>query len=132
MASRDFDNLQILGKLRKVISGTFFPNGSSAIVAASNLGLGWTVARTGVGVIVVTLQDAYNNFDSAWVKSHSATLGHSAQITSVIAANGGAGVGGSFTLKTYVAGTNSVVDFAAATTESISFGLILKNTSGNF
>lgn len=132
MASRDFDYLQILGKLRKIITGTFFPNGSSSPVAASNLGLGWSVVRASTGTFTLTFTDAYNNIDSIIPHSHSATLGHTAQVVSALAGNAGAGVGPSFTIKTFVAGTNTAADFSAATTEAISFVAIMKNTSGNF
>jgi hypothetical protein len=42
-----------------VVPGSFAPNGSSAIVAANNVGKGWSVARSGVGTYTVTFEDAY-------------------------------------------------------------------------
>lgn len=59
MANRNFDMVQGLGKGVKVISGSFAPNGSSAVSAASNKGKGWSVARTSAGLFTLTLQDAY-------------------------------------------------------------------------
>jgi hypothetical protein len=44
----------------KVITGTFFPNGTSALDATLFLGQGWTAARTSAGLFTVTLQDTYN------------------------------------------------------------------------
>lgn len=58
MADRNFDFLQILGKGRKVISGSFLPNGASAITA-DPLWAGFSVARTGVGQYTITLTDSY-------------------------------------------------------------------------
>jgi hypothetical protein len=42
-----------------VISGSFAPNGSSAVDAASNRGTGFSVARTSTGLFTVTLQDSF-------------------------------------------------------------------------
>ena len=58
MADRNFDYVQTLGKGRKVIAGSFLPNGASAITA-DPLWNGFTVARTGVGQYTITLTDAY-------------------------------------------------------------------------
>jgi hypothetical protein len=59
MANRNFDFIQGLGKGIKIISGSFAPNGASAVSAASVKGKGFSVARTGAGVFTITLQDAY-------------------------------------------------------------------------
>ena len=48
-----------MGKGIKIISGSFAPNGASAVSAASVKGKGFSVARTGAGVFTITLQDAY-------------------------------------------------------------------------
>lgn len=62
MANRNFDNVQTLGKGVKVIAGSFAPNGSSAVSAASVKGIGFTVARTGTGQFTITLSDAYVDY----------------------------------------------------------------------
>jgi hypothetical protein len=59
MANRNFDFLQVLGKGVKVVSGSFAPNGSNPVDAASVKGKGFSVARSSAGVFTVTLQDAY-------------------------------------------------------------------------
>lgn len=64
MADRNFDALQILGREKKVIAGSFRPNGSSAIDNTLNKGSGFTVARTGAGVFTITLTDKYIALDS--------------------------------------------------------------------
>jgi len=58
MADRNFDFIQTLGKGRKIIAGSFLPNGASAIVA-DPLWLGYSVARSGVGSYTITLTDSY-------------------------------------------------------------------------
>jgi hypothetical protein len=40
-----------------MVAGSFAPNGSSAVSAASNKGIGWSVARTGAGTFRVTFSD---------------------------------------------------------------------------
>lgn len=132
MASRNFTDLQTLGKDRKVITGSFKPNGITAPVVASNKGVGWTVARTGVGLFVVTFQDAYNAYDSAWAYLASATLGKLAAFTVEPTANGGAGVAGTMTIQLYDSATQAAEEQAAATNTRVHFGIMLKNTSGNF
>lgn len=65
MAARNFDSLKILGSNRVEISGSFRPNGSSAISATHNHGKGWSVAYTTTGVYTITLADTYAALDSA-------------------------------------------------------------------
>lgn len=65
MANRNFDTLQSLGKGVKVIHGSFAPNGASAVSAASNKGIGFSVVRTSAGVFTVTLQDSFVGLLSA-------------------------------------------------------------------
>lgn len=64
MADRNFDDVQILGKGRKLIAGSFLPNGAGAI-AVDPLWNGFTVARTGVGQYTITLADSYAALVSA-------------------------------------------------------------------
>lgn len=65
MANRNFDFIQVLGKGVKVINGSFAPNGSSAVSAASIKGKGFSVARTSAGLFTITLQDAYQGLLAA-------------------------------------------------------------------
>lgn len=41
------------------IAGSFAPNGSSAITAASRKGRGWSVVRTSAGLYTLTFSDKY-------------------------------------------------------------------------
>lgn len=43
------------------IEGSFAPNGVGAVDAASNEGLGFSVARTGVGVFVITFKEKFQS-----------------------------------------------------------------------
>ena len=54
-----------------MLTGSFAPNGSSAVSAASNKGKGFTVARASQGVFTITLDQAYAEFQSG-----QATLQH--------------------------------------------------------
>lgn len=128
MANRNFDNLQILGKNRKVIQGSFKPNGASQPVVTSSTGVGFTVTHVGGGSsYVITLADAYFGVGSVLVSLQSATLGQAAQLileptTAVV-----------FTVGVYTTSTGlAIVDLAAATDTRIHFIAVLKNSSGNF
>lgn len=59
MANRTFDTPRTLGKERIHITGSFRPNGSSAIDNTLNTGAGFTVARTNAGIYTITLTDSY-------------------------------------------------------------------------
>ncbi len=48
------NDLRSDGRAPLLIAGSFAPNGSSAVSAASNKGTGWSVARTGAGTFRVT------------------------------------------------------------------------------
>lgn len=52
------DALKVVGKDRVLIHGKFRPDGSSGIVSGSEDGHGWSVARTGVGAYLITLDKA--------------------------------------------------------------------------
>jgi len=52
--------MQTIGLARKLIHGSFAPNGSSALVAASTIGKGFSVARQSAGLFRVTFDEKYN------------------------------------------------------------------------
>jgi len=47
------------GKEYVIVAGSFAPNGSGAVSAASNEGAGWSVARTSAGLFTITFHEAY-------------------------------------------------------------------------
>ena len=56
-----------LGKGRLLCEGAFRPNGNGAIDNTLNKGVGFTVARTNVGIYTVTLTDPYIDLVSHWL-----------------------------------------------------------------
>lgn len=67
MASRMFHDWQHGQQGLVKIEGSFAPNGSSALSAASTKGKGFTVARTSAGLFTVTLANAYMELIAAQV-----------------------------------------------------------------
>lgn len=65
MANRTLYGIKTLGKNRVVLAGSFAPNGSSAISAASVRGRGFTVAYTSTGLYTITLNDVWAQCDAA-------------------------------------------------------------------
>ncbi len=59
MASRSFNFVQALDMKCITLPGSFAPNGVLAIDNSLNKGKGFSVARTGVGIYTVTLEDGY-------------------------------------------------------------------------
>ena len=74
MADRQFFRniaTYLLGQVS--VGGSFAPNAGSAIVASSNRGKGWSVARTGTGLFTVTFQDTFAKLISATATLQMAT-----------------------------------------------------------
>jgi hypothetical protein len=65
MAHRIFKKLQGLVPEMVSLSGSFAPNGSSAVSATSNEGKGWSVARIAAGHFRLTLERKYTTLISA-------------------------------------------------------------------
>lgn len=61
MASRIFRKMMGLNHGEVRVSGSFRPNGSSAVSAANNKGNGWSVARTSEGLYTLTFADKYQH-----------------------------------------------------------------------
>ena len=121
MAEKIFFGVQALNPHVKIIAGTFKPNGSSAIDNANNKGAGWTVARTGTGKYVITLDDKYPGLLSGQVSLQHNGAGdkkvHWGAID--IAAK---------TLEIFSITTASAADLAAHAQNHVHFTLILRNT----
>lgn len=75
MASRIMRKIMGLNHGEVRVSGSFAPNGSSAISAASNKGRGWTVAYISTGLYRITFADKYVTLISAVVTLQQATGG---------------------------------------------------------
>lgn len=127
MANRNFDGIQALGKGIKVISGSFAPNGSSAVSAASVKGKGFSVARTSAGLFTITLQDSYIALLSAHADLQLATgddkfcqLG----AIDVVSAK-------TIQVRVWDIADAAVADVAAAAGNRINFVLVLSNSQLN-
>jgi hypothetical protein len=127
MANRNFDFIQGLGKGVKVIAGSFAPNGSSAVDAASVKGKGFSVARTSAGLFTITLQDAY-----------TALLGADAVLQLAAAADQFVQIGAvdvvtakTIQIRVWDISDAAVADVAANANNRINFVFVLSNSSLN-
>lgn len=73
MAERNFDFLETIGRKKRVLAGSFAPNGSSALVAADTKGLGFTAAYVSTGLYRLTFANAYGALNSATATLQLAT-----------------------------------------------------------
>ena len=124
MADRNFDELQILGKFKKVIAGSFAPNGSSAVDNTSNTGRGFSVARTGVGAFTITLEDKYAALDQI---GFQLALGTPASAHDICV--GAVDVSSAKTIAFVHYSGGAAADIAAATGNRIYFELVLANST---
>jgi len=120
--NRLLDTIQTLGKGRVVIAGSFRPNGSSAVAAANNEGIGWSVARTNTGIFTVTLQDSFQALIAGFAMvALNAVADTQAQLGAVDV----------LTNKTVVINiltAGSGADIASHANNKVHFTLILRNT----
>jgi hypothetical protein len=123
MASRSFHKM-LHGQQGLVkIEGSFAPNGSSALVSTSTKGKAFTVARTGVGVFVVTLNDKYAELISTRCGVQLSALADTDVLfgpIDVISAK---------TVTILVKTAGVAADIAANANNRIHFSLTLRNTA---
>ena len=126
MASRIFDRLQVIGKERKDITGSFQPHGASTSVQKV-YGRGFTVAHTaGANTYTVTLQDKFYAFDSCWAQVSGPTA-MLAQITAEPDLNAQ-----TIVIGLYSAAGAAANDQAYNANTRINFAIRAVNTSGNW
>lgn len=123
MADRNFDELQILGREKKVIAGSFRPNGASAVDNTLNTGKGFSVARTGVGAFTITLEDKYTGLDAA---SWEVQLNAAADWVIV---RGATDVSGARTIAITHRTGGAAADIASNANNRIGFVLFLANSA---
>lgn len=126
MASRIMYPIKHLNPEVVVISGSFAPNGSSAIDATSNKGRGFSVAYTTTGKYTITLADAY-----ADILCCMATLQLAATDDKILQIRGAIDV---TTAKTVVLEVRDIsgaaaADISADAANRIHFVLFLQNSS---
>lgn len=125
MANRIMYDLQCLNRDIVVMAGSFAPNGSSAVSAASNKGFGWSVARSGAGTFTITLQDSYQYLLAAQANLQLASADDKMCVI------GSSDVASAKTVVIFVqdVSDNSATDVAADANNRINFVLYLANSS---
>jgi hypothetical protein len=109
-----------------LISGSFAPNGTSALVAASTKGVGFTAARTGVGTFVVTLDDAYNEIVEAQATLQLSTpAAQMAQLGPVTAPAGA--TRGAVTIVVANSSTGAAADVSANANNRVHFQILCRD-----
>lgn len=108
-----------------VIEGSFAPNGSSAPTGAK--GNGYTVARTGTGKYVVTLDDGYADILKATAGLQDATLGSAAQVTNVT--KNTSPTRSTIEITTFTVSTSTAADLAADAQTRVNFSISLSDSS---
>ena len=125
MANRLFVRPRCLDKELVILAGSFAPNGSSAVSAASNKGTGWSVAWTSTGLFTITLADSYPSLISA-TASLQLTSGDDKFLQfgaiDVLSAK-------TLQIRVWDVSGTAVSDVAADAGNRINFTLILKNSS---
>ena len=104
----------------ELMVGKFFPNGASAVDNTKNVGRGFTVTRTGVGVLLVTLEDGWPALLAAIA---GAELAAAADVTVHVGAVNMTAK--TFEVRTFSAG--AAVDIAANSGNMIHLVLALQN-----
>ena len=129
MAAKTFYDVQAANPGVKIIAGTFKPNGGSAVDNDSNVGTGFTVARTGTGEFTVTLGDSYPGLISA-----QATTALNTAAATFMQITGAPDVTTAKTVVFTALTTTSTAapvatDIAANANNHVHFVLLLRNTS---
>ena len=122
MAERNFDFMETLGRKRRVISGSFVPNGASAIDNTQNTGSGFTVAYTSTGLYTITFRDKYARRLFADASLEQATRSQDVEVNAVDAPNG------SMTINGFARGGTTLADITAAAGTRINFVVIFDDS----
>jgi hypothetical protein len=83
MSERDYHLTEHRTHNVKRVSGKFFPNGTSAPTASLVRGVGASVARSGVGTFVVTLDDYYDEVLACGASVVGTPAGSGARVSAV-------------------------------------------------
>lgn len=121
MANRNwFEKVRSLLAGHVVIAGSFAPNGSSALVATSTYGKGFTVAYVSTGLYRITLGDLYAKLVSATVTLQLATGDDkTVQLGTYTKASK------TLDIRVWDVGAAAVADVAADANNRINFNLVL-------
>ncbi len=108
-----------------VVEGSFRPNGSSAIDNGLNEGVGFSVARTGVGVYVVTFSDKFPALIRATADMRLNAFGDSAVFAGAYSAPTASAKA---TLTIYAATAGVAADIASNANNWVQFYAKFRNT----
>ncbi len=122
MASRNWHNQQHAQIGTVKIEGSFAPNGSSALVASSTFGKGFSVAYTSTGLFTITLTDKYKKMIAA---NLTAQLSAAADIKLQL---GTVDVVTAKTIQIRSLAVATLTDIAANANNRVHFSLTLQNT----
>lgn len=125
MAERNFDFCETLGRKKRLIAGSFKPNGSSAIDNSLNTGVGFTVAYTTTGTYTVTFTDKYAKAAGANAKLVQATRTQDVEVKSVDP------VAGTMVIEGFARGGTTPQDITAATATYIHFSVLFDDALSN-
>lgn len=124
MASRPTEFVRSRGKGYTVISGSFAPNGASALDSTATYGAGFTVARTSTNLFTITFDEKYYNMISANATLQLATAaGQFAQVGTYTAASK------TLTIRVCDSAGLAGTDVAANANNRINFHCVFKNSA---
>ena len=126
MGTQNTEVLHGLGKRRYLLIGQFSPNGASTIATPTQFTAGFTVARTGTGVFVVTLNDFWLRITPMFQNLTTATVQDIAvQSTAVSLGTPSSATYPTFTMTAFTYGGTTPTDITGAAGTYITFGLAL-------
>lgn len=126
MGTQNTEILHGVGKRRYLLIGQFFPNGASAIATPTQFTAGYSVARTGTGVYVVTLLDFWLRIAPMFQNLCTATVQDiTIQATSVSLGTPSSATFPTVTMTAFTMGGTTPTDITGAATTYITFGLAL-------
>jgi hypothetical protein len=124
MAARNFTSPRALVRELVIIAGSFAPNGSSAVSASSNKGLGWSVARTSAGLFTITFANKYADLVSVQAVLQLATgADQYVQVGTYTAASK------TLEIRVWDASDAAVADVAANANNRINFVCFFRNSA---
>ncbi len=128
MSDHYFHKIQHYARERKILTGTFHPNGSSAITEGDDHWRGFSVAYTSTGLYTITFSDAYSGLEY-----FGSSLSIAAATGAIILVNGAY----DGTAKTKIvksldedntSGVSALADIAAAAESYIQFLAVFRNS----
>jgi hypothetical protein len=120
MAERNFDFLETLGRKKRVVTGSFVPNGSSALDQTVVKGTGFTVLYTTTGVYTVTFTDKYGKVLYCAARLQQATRTQEVEVGSCDPSSAGTMV-----IHGFAKGGTSLADITAAGGTIVSFVAVM-------